>query len=129
MSKSVVVEGVDSSVHLDVIATIFGEGGAADRNTQRDGLIDILIGVGLADGVASNPINPFDVNNDSLVSPLDALHVINFLARQQLFMEAERVVTEQTRQRRVDAVFAASGDEHWDDDPEFHFDVSLRGLF
>ncbi len=37
----------------------------------------------MADDVSHNPFNPNDVNNDSLVTPLDALIVINALNRER----------------------------------------------
>lgn len=65
------------------VSAIFREDGIADRDDSPDGDIALTIGAALSDGVVTNPINRFDVNNDSRVSPLDALSVINLLARLQ----------------------------------------------
>ncbi|MDV6034624.1 MAG: hypothetical protein F9B45_31940 [Phycisphaera sp. RhM] len=67
----------------EVTAT-FREGGTADQDGEPDGVIHVTAGAGLADGVVvQNPIDPHDVNNDGIVSPRDALKVINVLARIQ----------------------------------------------
>lgn len=72
------------SLDVGKVTARFSDGGEADLDDVADGTLRVIAGSGLADGVvATNPINPFDVNNDGDVSALDALKVINVLARIQ----------------------------------------------
>nr|WP_161501299.1 SdrD B-like domain-containing protein [Rhodopirellula sp. SM50] len=62
----------------------FTDGRTGDDDLTENGVIvDPGAPLLITSGRAQNPIDPFDVNNDGQTSPLDALQVINYLARSQ----------------------------------------------
>ncbi|QDV81438.1 Serine-aspartate repeat-containing protein D precursor [Stieleria magnilauensis] len=62
----------------------FTDGRTGDDDLTENGVIvDPGAPLLITSGRVQNPIDPFDVNNDGETSPLDALQVINYLARNQ----------------------------------------------
>lgn len=60
----------------------FRDGLVGDLDGAADGKISSVVGSAIGVGQpVENPVNPFDVNNDGRVSPLDALLVINAYVR------------------------------------------------
>jgi hypothetical protein len=65
------------------IVSRYVDGAKPDLDQQSDGTIQLIAGPVLADGIpAQNPVQQWDVNNSGQSTLLDALIVINFLARQ-----------------------------------------------
>ncbi|MCA9210224.1 MAG: VCBS domain-containing protein [Planctomycetales bacterium] len=69
--------GVGASVFADHMAVLIKDGAPIDQDGATDGVVQIVSAPGFVDNPWRNPVRREDVNNDSQVSPIDALLVIN----------------------------------------------------